>query len=237
MVRLYLASALQRLPLEQRWEILDGLVGHAEDCRDQNLPLMYWYAAEPLAAVDARRAARLASSSPIPLIQEFMARRIGAIGTPESLAILVEELGRADRLARRDDPPGRDRGGAAGPSAGGDARGLARGLREPRGRRRPAGPLAGDGAGADLRRPPARAALRGVLADAKADLASRREALAALLKAKDAIAADQLHGLILDPALGGPAVRGLSAYDDPATPGDPARGRMPSSARPSGATP
>ncbi len=39
-----------------------------------------------------------------------------------------------------------------------------------------------------------------------------------MLKARDASLPDQLHGLILDPALGGPAVRGLSAYHDPATP-------------------
>ena len=55
-VRLYLASALQRLPLNERWEILAGLVGHPEDAEDHNLPLMYWYGAEPLAALDASRA-------------------------------------------------------------------------------------------------------------------------------------------------------------------------------------
>ncbi len=58
-VRLYLASALQRLPLTERWEILAGLAAHAEDATDCNLPLMYWYAAEPLAAVDASRGAKL----------------------------------------------------------------------------------------------------------------------------------------------------------------------------------
>src|SRR5262249_45519102 len=92
LVRLYLASALQRLPLERRWEILAGLLGHAEDAADQNLPLMYWYAAEPLATLDARRAARLASSSRVPRVQEFMVRRIGSLGTPGALALLVEEL-------------------------------------------------------------------------------------------------------------------------------------------------
>ncbi len=51
-VRLYLASALQRLPVEQRWEIVEGLVSHSEDAADPNLPLMDWYAAEPLAAAD-----------------------------------------------------------------------------------------------------------------------------------------------------------------------------------------
>ena len=66
-VRLYLAAALQRLPLGERWDIVEGLVGHAGDAADHNLPLMYWYAAEPLAGLDASRAARLASGSKIPL--------------------------------------------------------------------------------------------------------------------------------------------------------------------------
>ena len=39
-VRLYLASALQRLPVEDRWEVLAGLYSHAEDAKDHNLPLM-----------------------------------------------------------------------------------------------------------------------------------------------------------------------------------------------------
>src|SRR2546427_2053942 len=43
MVRLALASALQRLPLEQRWKIAAGLVAHENDAADQNLPLMIWY--------------------------------------------------------------------------------------------------------------------------------------------------------------------------------------------------
>src|SRR5205823_4058218 len=59
--RLYLASAVQRLPLEQRWDILDGLFAHAEDAADHNLPLMYWYAAEPLAGADSARALDLAA--------------------------------------------------------------------------------------------------------------------------------------------------------------------------------
>src|SRR5262249_56567534 len=67
--------------------------------------------------------------------------------------------------------------------------------------------------------PKARAALRAILADVGANVQSRREALAALLKARDSSLPDQLHGLILDPTLGGEAVRGLSAFHDAATPG------------------
>src|SRR5205823_11155223 len=59
-VRLYLASACQRLPVEQRGNILEGLVSHTADVGDHNLPLMYWYAAEPLAELDAGRALELA---------------------------------------------------------------------------------------------------------------------------------------------------------------------------------
>jgi putative membrane-bound dehydrogenase-like protein len=217
-VRLYLAAAAQRLPVEKRWEIVAGLVGHSEDASDPNMPLMDWYAAEPLATIDAGRAARLGSSSPLPTIREFMARRIGAIGTPAALSVLVEELGRAGDSSLRATL----------------LAGIEEGLR---GRRQVAMPaewpkifpaLAADadpqvrsramGLALTFGDPKARAALRAMLADVGAGVQSRREALAALLKSRDASLADQLHGLILDPALGGEAVRGLSAFHDPATP-------------------
>src|SRR5262249_15600447 len=54
-VRLYLSSLLGRMAPANRWEILTALVRHADDASDHNLPLMYWYAAEPLAAVDPQR--------------------------------------------------------------------------------------------------------------------------------------------------------------------------------------
>jgi len=217
-VRLYLASALQRLPLENRWETLAGLVSHAEDAGDHNLPLMYWYAAEPLAALDSSRAARLASSARIPRIQEFMARRIGALGTPESVALLVEELGRAGSSAHRSTL----------------LLGIEEGLR---GRRQVAMPTAWPkvykaldaDADSEVRSravalgltfgdPAARSALKQVLSDAGADDGKREQALAALLKVKDPTLPRTLLGLVRHPRLGGPAVRGLSAYDDPETP-------------------
>ena len=77
-VRLYLASALQRLPLEKRWAIAEGLIGHAEDVSDQNLPLMYWYGIEPLVAADRTRALGLLGKSKVPLIREHITRRVAA---------------------------------------------------------------------------------------------------------------------------------------------------------------
>ena len=75
-VRLYLASALQRLPLAQRWDIALALGAHAEDATDQNIPLMLWYGIEPLAAADHDRAADLLVHCKIPLIRQDIARRI-----------------------------------------------------------------------------------------------------------------------------------------------------------------
>jgi putative heme-binding domain-containing protein len=63
----------------------------------------------------------------------------------------------------------------------------------------------------------ARGALRLILADDKAPPAPRREALSALLQAKDPSLAATLHSLVSDAGLGGLAIRALSAYDDPAT--------------------
>jgi hypothetical protein len=77
-VRLYLASALQRLPIEKRGEILEALLAHEEDAKDHNLPLMYWYAAEPLAGKDVATAAKLLSRTKIPQVREFITRRMTA---------------------------------------------------------------------------------------------------------------------------------------------------------------
>jgi hypothetical protein len=76
MVRLSLASALQRLPLQQRWAIAQNLVAHAQDAADANLPLMYWYAIEPMVPADPARALQLAKTAKIPVVREHIARRL-----------------------------------------------------------------------------------------------------------------------------------------------------------------
>ncbi len=77
-VRLALASALQRLPLAQRWDIAEGLAGHAEDATDDNLPLMIWYGIEPLVRDDPDQATKLLTKCRIPLVRQYIARRIAA---------------------------------------------------------------------------------------------------------------------------------------------------------------
>src|SRR5262249_24697998 len=87
--RLYLGSAAHRVPLEHRWPLLRKLVAHAEDAADHNLPLMIWYALEPLAEVDADRAHHLAMHAEIPLLLQFMTRRIATTAKPADLEMLV----------------------------------------------------------------------------------------------------------------------------------------------------
>jgi putative membrane-bound dehydrogenase-like protein len=76
LVRLYLASAIMRLPVERRWAVMEGLVSHEQDAGDANLPLMYWYALEPMAVADGRRALALAGKGKSPKLREFVARRL-----------------------------------------------------------------------------------------------------------------------------------------------------------------
>jgi len=74
-VRLYLASALQRMPLKDRWPLATALVSREADKDDHNLPLMYWYGIEPLVPSDKARALQLAAKAKIPLIRQYVARR------------------------------------------------------------------------------------------------------------------------------------------------------------------
>jgi hypothetical protein len=77
LVRLELASALQRVPDDARWEIALNLVGHAEDADDRNLQLMIWYGVEPVTA-DASRAVKLVAQCKLPVVRRHLARRMAA---------------------------------------------------------------------------------------------------------------------------------------------------------------
>jgi putative heme-binding domain-containing protein len=217
-VRLYLASAAGRLPLEQRWDVLAGLAKHSEDQADHNLPLMYWYALEPLAEVDAKRMLDLAARGTIPLLHLYSVRRIGAIGTPESLELLVSSLGDATEDSSR--------------SLLLD--GISQALK---GQRKVAMPRAwpevfsklAASKAADIRSQAMALAvtfgdrtafdqLRTIAANREAESSARGQALQALLAAKDPQLVPLLQALVGDPSLAGAAIRGLALYDDAETP-------------------
>jgi putative membrane-bound dehydrogenase-like protein len=90
-VRLYLASAMQRLDNESAWKIAEQLVKHGEDQADHNLPKMIWFGLEPLVKANPNRALALAAQSEIPLISRYIARRIVDANTPEVLVSALEK--------------------------------------------------------------------------------------------------------------------------------------------------
>lgn len=97
LVRLYLASAMQRIEPSQRWEVLEALTQKVEDKADHNQPLMLWYAAEPLAEIDIKRAIQLAEKAKMPKFLNYTIQRVGAINSNEAkkqLKELNERLGK-----------------------------------------------------------------------------------------------------------------------------------------------
>ena len=103
LVRLYLASAMQRVPAAKRWDVVAGLAAHGEDANDHNQPLMVWYAAEPLAELDMARALTLALESKLPRLFPFTVQRIAAMGNQEALRVLAERLGRTENAQQQTD--------------------------------------------------------------------------------------------------------------------------------------
>ncbi|HRE79576.1 MAG TPA: c-type cytochrome [Opitutaceae bacterium] len=105
-VRRFLASAAQRISLTARWPIVEALLRRVEDTGDHNLPLLYWYAAEPLVAVDRDRAVQIGAQTPFAALKPYFTRRAAALtegtggGTDtEGLATLTQGLRDSDDAA------------------------------------------------------------------------------------------------------------------------------------------
>ncbi|MGE0608607.1 MAG: PVC-type heme-binding CxxCH protein, partial [Pirellulales bacterium] len=216
-VRLALAGIMQRLPLDQRWALAAGLLQHGEDAQDQNLPLMLWYATEPLVVSHTGRAIALLEQTKIPLVREFIARRIASL---EQLEPLVALLGRIEQDdIRRDVLLGLRtaiQGQRSVPMPAGWAETFASRLNtsedaEVRDTATAIALIFGDKAAYD--------GLRKSVLDANSEGTVRRKALEALIQQHDPELPPLLQQLINDETLRGPAVRGLAGYDDVKTPG------------------
>ena len=215
-VRLYLASALQRLPLEHRWGIVEGLVSHARDATDHNLPLMYWYGIEPLVAADPARALNLAETTAIPLLRRYILRRAAsddqllndvvvavtlASGADAQLLMLDEMLNAFEGRVNIPLP-------SAWESAYGE--------------------LTNSGSEAIRQRADQIAVVLGdqrifprmrqVLGHADADIKQRERAFDILVRGRDKDAVAAFQSVLAEPKLRGPAIRALASFDDPQTP-------------------
>jgi putative membrane-bound dehydrogenase-like protein len=216
-VRLYLASAAQQIPLEQRWSLLTALTSHAEDANDDNLPLLYWYAAEPLADVDTTQALALALSAgeSIPLLREFMLRRIGSSDAASSLSALVHGLGKAKtsnlQLTFLQAIRAALRGQRQVTAPAGWSKVSATLLKSDDDNVR----LQATALGVTFGDPAAMQAMRSQVTDARAGVDARLVALQSLLDANDSGLVPTLQSLLsADAPLRESAIRGLAQYND-----------------------
>lgn len=217
-VRLALASACQRLPFEYRRPILVELLKHAEDASDHNLPLMYWYATEPLAAADMAGTLDLVHDSAIPLVRAYTLRRIAEIGSNDAITFLVQALAKTPLPERQQEF-------------------LAAINTALQGRRQVPMPAPWPQAHAKLAQsenpsvvtlartlavtfgdPQATRQTRDLLASSETNPEERSAALAILLRIRDSELPAILHNLVGDPAMASPAIRGLAAFDAHDTP-------------------
>ena len=216
-VRLSLVSAVQRLPLAERWAIVESLASHKEDATDREIPLMAWYAVEPLVMADRSRVLTLAGACQIPIVRRFIARRTVEAEPTAGLAAVLALLKTADNAACLD---------------------LLLGTHDGlRGRKHITRPESWPEVFAnlvarpdlavveqtlllalDLGEPKAAAVLRQVVGDEKTPKSLRLRALSALVERRLPGFVQDLHALVDDSAVRGPVLRALAAYDDPATP-------------------
>ncbi|SIO60378.1 putative membrane-bound dehydrogenase domain-containing protein [Singulisphaera sp. GP187] len=76
LVRLVLASTLQRLPVARRAELAAPLMKREEDRDDHNIPLLVWYGLIPVGDADPTALARLGAECVLPVTRRLIARRL-----------------------------------------------------------------------------------------------------------------------------------------------------------------
>lgn len=222
LVLLHLASALQRLPLADRWEITQGLVSHAEFANDPSLPLMVWYGIEPAIQESPDLAVALAESAMLPRISQFIARRLTSNLqlVPGPVDQLVELLGKttdpqlqltlikgisAGLKGWRKAPQPATWKATADLLAKSDSEELKQYVRE-------LSVVFGDGR-----------AITEVLqlaGDDQAELTSRRDAIRVLVEVQAQEAVPLLIRLLADRNLNADAAQGVVAFNDPAIPAE-----------------
>jgi len=208
-VRLYLASALQRIDQSACWPIAEGLVKHEVDKADHNIPLMLWFAIEPLVAQDSERGLNLVTAGKIPLLKRYAARRaaqadkltavVRAMDLSSDAATKLELInGTLDGIGARKKVPQPD----GWPST--YARLKTHGQPVADAAQRLAGRF-GDNE--------ANVAMLQLITDGNADIAKRREALRSLAAKQHKDVPGKLVGLLDDEKIRIAAIRAIAAYE------------------------
>ncbi len=217
LVRLALASALQRLPVEQRAALATFLVRHAKDANDHNLPALIWYGLIPVAAERPADLLAVVTESEIPLTRQLIVRRLAedlekspaplnallsaaAAKPPAFAADLLAGLTEGLRGWRRATKPAAWDAFAASLAGATEATVIAR-LRD-------LNVLFGDGRALDE--------VKALALDPKADVAARSAALRTLIENRPPDLRQICEQVLRVRFLNSVAVRGLAQFDDPA---------------------
>ncbi|MCA9261630.1 MAG: c-type cytochrome, partial [Planctomycetales bacterium] len=216
LVRLALASTLQRLPVERRIELEAPLMARADDAEDHDLPLLVWYGLMPTADEHAESLAALAASPGWPTTQRLIARRLaeGIDRTPRAVEILLARVVESpDPAERRNLLSGVAAGlkgwrHAAEPGNWAEvvAKKELRGDAEAAAIVRDMSVLFGDGRALD--------GVRQLVLDEDAEIGVRRSALETLVERGDESVAEICLPLLADPRLNLLAARGLAKSND-----------------------
>lgn len=214
-LRLVWATCLQRLPAQARLQAAKGLLSHAEDATDHNLPLMNWFGIRDLPPAEL---VKLVPDCQIPLLTQFIARRITedlekAPGPLNALLILAKETKRDGLSAsvltgmsaalegwrKAWKPAGWDAFAATLASVKDET--VQKHLRD-------LNVLFGDGRALDE--------VRAIALDDKAGVEARKAALQTLIEAKSPELRRICEKLLGERSLAVIAVQGLATFDDPA---------------------
>jgi putative membrane-bound dehydrogenase-like protein len=215
LVRLALASTIQRMPVNRRAELAAALLQRGEDADDHNLPLLVWYGMIPVVEADPRRSADIAVASRWPMTQRLIARRLASLidRHPEGMDRLVAAIaGRQDEQVQQNLLAGIADGLAgwrrAPKPAGWDALAtrLSEGDSRQAARVRDLSAVFGDGRAID--------GIRRLVLDEKADTGIRLSALETLVRQGEEGLRGICLGLLGDQRFNLLAAEGLSRSDD-----------------------
>lgn len=219
LVALYLASALQKLPPELRWEIATVLAQRSDLSADLPFSIMLWLGIEPAVPLMKERAVDLAQVSTIPLLTQNITRRLTVEieSDPQPVERLLSlagsnEIPYPDEVVTgmalalkgwRNAPAPKHWTAVAARFAKSESEQVRNYTQE-------LSVVFGDGRAVDE--------LRALVVNAAADPDARRQALRAILASRPEGFAPVLHSLLGDRAVTIEAIRGLALYDAPDTP-------------------
>ncbi|MCO8123901.1 FG-GAP-like repeat-containing protein [Stieleria sp. TO1_6] len=216
-VQRYLAAVLQRLPLQQRFSIAQGLIANSTSSHDPNIPLLIWYGIEPLVEQDPDPILETVAQSGRNDLLRFVVRRVAESKTGRDA--LVKQLlhptraGNEIMILQELSAAATARAGVQMPSDWPAAFAHLSSAKQPRVIELARSVAVQFGDAAVLPH------FRAILSDRSLPIDQRVEALSALRTAKDPDLAEQLQQLLDDSNLAAQAAAALAQFDHPKTAG------------------